>query len=46
MIALPTSRSKLLYDLALTAVLAVFVAGMCLALVWVAPLELMPPQVR
>ena len=38
--------STLLADLALTASLAVFIAGMCVALAWMAPLELIPPRIR
>lgn len=46
MIALPTKRFTLGHDLALTAAMAVVVAGLCLALVWIAPLELVPPRIR
>ncbi len=38
-------RSALLADLALAASLAVLIAGLCVALVWIAPLELVPPRV-
>jgi hypothetical protein len=46
MIALPNSRSKLRHDLVLTAAMAVVVTGLCLALVWLAPFELVPVGVR
>ena len=37
-------RSTLLADLALAAAMGVFIAGLCLALVWLVPLELVPPR--
>lgn len=41
-----TRRSTLLADLALALSLGVLVAGLCVALAWIAPLELVPPRVR
>jgi hypothetical protein len=40
------TRSAVLADLALTASMVVFIAGLCLALAWIAPLELFPPRVH
>jgi len=39
-------RSGLLADLALAASMAIFIAGLCVALAWIAPLELFPPRPR
>jgi hypothetical protein len=39
-------RSTLVSDLAVTFAMAVLVAGMCVALAWMAPLELFPPRIR
>ena len=40
------TRSTLLSDLAVAATFAVLIAGMCAALVWLAPFELVPPRVH
>ena len=42
----PTPTRTLLGDIAVAFVMAVFVAGMCVALAWIAPFELVPPRVR
>lgn len=40
----PEKRSRL-SELAMTATVALLIAGMCLALAWIVPLELVPPRV-
>ena len=44
--SLTLRHSTLLADLAVALAMAVFVAGMCVALAWIAPFELVPPRVR
>jgi hypothetical protein len=39
-------RSTLLADLALAAAMVVLIAGLCVALVWITPVELVPPRPR
>jgi hypothetical protein len=39
-------HSSLLADLAVAAAMAVFIAGMCVALAWLAPFELVLPRPR
>ena len=43
----PENRcSTLLADLAVTASLASLIAGLCIALAWIAPLEIVLPRLR
>ena len=46
MIAWAEKHSPFLTDLAAALGMAVFIAGMCLVLAWIAPLELTPPWPR
>ena len=47
MIAHPSSQTSSRFeDVLVVVAMAVLVAGMCLALAWVAPFELLPPRIR
>lgn len=47
MIAHPSPQTSSRFeDVLVVVAMAVLVAGMCLALAWVAPFELLPPRIR
>lgn len=39
-----TRRNKVLADLLVAAAMGVAIAGLCVALAWIVPLELVPPR--